>query len=339
MRTRRSVLAGALALAAAPAFAADYRAALETAYGGPIDPLAAHRRALAESKACHARVARLLSGQGLATGSVPERLAALFRDERYLFPDDDAGRDKAVAEMNARVAALRPRLPIAFGDLPVPEAYARRMTPAEAAAGKAGFRIPAHDGAPGAYFVDLHAIRTRPSWTLPSVAFHEVIPGHLLQLSLQAAAGPPPERVKVAGAYFEAWAIYAEELAVALGAYAHDPLGEIGYLHWRLFRLARIVADTGLHALGWSQDRAVAEMRGLQGPDIAFVTVEADVERMAKQPARFAADGLGALALTAWRPKDRALWPTFHRKVLADGPGPSASSRSASAPKAAPPRC
>jgi uncharacterized protein (DUF885 family) len=322
MRTRRSVLAGALAAAAAPAFAADYREALEAAYGGPADPLAAHRRALAAVKAAQARAHLLLNGLGLAQGSVPERLAALFADPRFLFTDDDAGRDRAVAEMNARVAAIRPRLPAAFGDLPIPQAFARRMTPAEAAAGKAGFRVPAHDGEPGTYFVDLHAIRSRPSWTLPSVAFHEVIPGHLLQLPLQAAANPPSERVKASGAYFEAWAIYAEELAVALGAYARDPLGEIGSLHWRLFRLARIVADTGLHALGWSAERAVAEMRATQGPDIAFVTVEADVARMARQPARFAADGLGALSLTAWRPKDRAAWPAFHKTVLADGPWP-----------------
>src|SRR5437763_1737501 len=83
-----------------------------------------------------------------------------------------------------------------------------------------------------------------------------------------------------AGAYFEAWGTYAEQLCCDLGAYAHDPLGEIGYLQWRLFRLARIVADTGVHALGWSRERAVAEMTDLQGQSIAFITIAADVDRI-----------------------------------------------------------
>jgi uncharacterized protein (DUF885 family) len=154
------------------------------------------------------------------------------------------------------------------------------------------------------------------------VAFHEVIPGHLLQMPLQAAASPPAERVKAAGAYFEAWAIYAEDLAADLGAYAGDPLGEIGFLQWRLFRLGRIVVDTGVHVLGWSRDQAISVMTDLQGQSIAFVTIEADVDRMIAQPGRFAADGLGALMLSRVRPHDRRRWPAFHRTVLADGPWP-----------------
>src|SRR5262249_20823557 len=135
------------------------------------------------------------------------------------------------------------------------------------------------------------------SWTLPSVAFHEVVPGHLLQLPLQAAAASPPAQIKNASAFFEAWAIYAEQLAHDLCAYAADPLGEIGYLHWRLFRLGRVIADTGLHALGWTTDRAVNTVSQLQGPAVAFVGIEDDVARMSREPARFAADGLGALEI------------------------------------------
>ena len=201
----------------------------------------------------------LLQGQGLKKGSVGERLAALAKDPRWLYPDDEAGRDRAVADMNAAVAALRPRLALAFGDLPVATAQARRMSATDVAAGKGGYRET------GAYYVDLRNIRARPIWTLPSAAFHEVIPGHLLQMPLQAAAAAPAERVKAAGAYFEAWAIYAEQLAADLGAYGGDPRGELGYLQWRLFRLGRVVVDTGLHALGWSRDQAIAAMTDLQG--------------------------------------------------------------------------
>jgi uncharacterized protein (DUF885 family) len=324
MTSRRTLLAGALAGLATRAAAgeAGYRTVLEAAFGGPVDPVQAHGRAFQEARRAEVRADRLLRGQGLTKGSVAERLAALFRDGRYLYPDDDAGRDRAAAEMNGRIAALRPRLPLAFGDLAIPPAEVRRMSPADAAAGKAGFRVPAHGAEPGDYYVDLKAIGTRPSWTLASVAFHEVTPGHLLQLPLQAAAAPPPERVKSADAFFEAWAIYAEQLAADLGAYAPDPLGEIGWLHWRLFRLGRVVADTGLHALGWSLDRTIAEMQALQGPPVAFVSIEADAARMMREPGRFAAEGLGALQIARLRPPARGAWPTFHRKLLLDGPWP-----------------
>lgn len=289
MTTRRNLLAGTIALAAAPAFAAMPDG---------------HARAFAVARACQRRLEPLLRAQGLARGTVAERLRALAKDERWLYPDDEAGRDRAVAEMNARLAALRPHLPRAFGDLSIPPAEVRRMSASDVAAGKGGYREI------GAYYLDLRNIRGRPSWTLPSVAFHEVTPGHLLQLPLQApGASSPP-------GFFEGWAIYAEQLACDLGAYARDPLGEIGYLQWRLFRLGRVIADTGMAARGWSQDQAIATMRELQGFDIAFVSIAADIARMAKEPGRFAADGLYALDLAARRPRDVRRWPAFHRQVL-----------------------
>ena len=113
-------------------------------------------------------------------------------------------------------------------------------------------------------------------------------------------------------------------MAADLGAYAHDPLGEIGYLQWRLFRVGRIVADTGLSALAWSADQAVAALTDLQGFPAAFVTFEADVARMRQSPGAYAAQGVSALAIARARPGRRAYWPAFHRAMLADGPGSSA---------------
>ena len=316
MNRRRAFLAGGLSALAAPALGADYGEAFSQAFGGRIDPLKAHRQAMAAARAAQSRAGRLLAGQGFKAGSVAERLRALAKDPRWLYPDDDAGRDRAVGDMNARIAAVLPRLGATLGGLPVATARVRRMSRADEAAGKGGYREP------GAYYVDLKTIRERPIWTLPSVAFHEVIPGHLLQMPLQAAAAPSPERVRGAGAYFEAWATYAEQLAADLGAYAEDPRGEIGYLQWRLFRVARIVVDTGVHAMGWSREAAIAAMTDLQGQSIAFITTEADVNRIIATPGKYAAEGLGALALSAWRPRDRARWPAYHRAVLADGPWP-----------------
>jgi len=319
MLNRRTVLiSGAALLTARPAAGAEaYGEALAHAWGGPVDPKVAHRLARREAKRLQARADVLLRGQGLKSGSVAQRLRALADDPRYLYPDDDAGRDRAVAEMNARLAAMRPKLARAFGDLPLPQAEVRRMSREDEARGRGGYREPP------AYYVDLKAIRARPAWSLPGVAFHETIPGHALQTTMQAPA-PPPERARHLGVYSEAWAIYAEQLVADLGAYEGDPRGEIGALQWRLFRLARIVADTGQGALGWSHDEAVAAMTELQGRDIAFTTIEADVARMRRQPGVYAAQGLGALEIARLRPTRIADWPRFHRAILADGPWPCA---------------
>jgi uncharacterized protein (DUF885 family) len=290
MVTRRALIATGFGALAAPALAAG------------LDPKAAHARALAAIRAANARADVLLRGQGLARGTAAERFRTLFADSRFLYPDDDAGRDRAVADMNARLAALKPRLPVAFGELAIPPAEVRRMSAADVAAGKGGYREIGH------YYVDLRTIRERPAWTLPSVAFHEVTPGHLLHLPTNPAAQTTP--------LFEGWATYAEQLARDLGAYAADPLGEIGYLHWRLFRLVRVVVDTGLSSFGWSRDRAVAEMTAVLGHPIAFIGIEADVDRIAKAPGKVAAEGLAALGLAAARPRDRSRWPAFHRNAL-----------------------
>jgi uncharacterized protein (DUF885 family) len=188
------------------------------------------------------------------------------------------------------------------------------MSPADEAKARGGYREPP------AYYVDLANIRKRPTWTLPSVAFHETVPGH----AMHGPAPADPERQKVFSVWSEAWAIYAEQLAVDLGGYAGDPRGELGMLHWRLFRMARIVADTGQGVLGWSHQQAVDAMIDLQGHDIAFTTIDADVERMRKQPGAAAAQGLGALEIERLRPRRRADWPAFHRAILADGPTPCA---------------
>lgn len=242
-----------------------------------------------------ARADKLLKGQGFRRGTVGERLHALAADERWLYEDSDAGRALAVKAMNRRLKAL-----------PLGQVFEAAIPPAEvrlAPTGKAGYREP------GAYYVDLKDIRARPAWSLPSVAFHEALPGHLLQMGVTGAPAGAP--------LFEGWAIYAEQLAADLGAYHHDPLGELGYLQWRLFRLGRVIVDDGLHRQGWSRDRAVAEMTALQGQSIAFITIEADVDRIAANPGRYGAEGLKALEIAARRPRERARWPAFHREVLA----------------------
>jgi uncharacterized protein (DUF885 family) len=302
------VVAGAAALIARRGRAADYAAALADAYGDFVEPIAMHELAKREAARLQARADRLLGRLGLAHGPVAERLQAFAADPSQLYPDSPLGRRQALADMNGWLARTRPLMAPAFAGLPLPEPEVRAPAPQDADRG--GYREPP------AYYVDLRNIRARPRWSLPSVAFHETVPGHAIQAAVQGRPRP--------GSFPEAWAVYAEQLMADLGAYAGEPAAELGYLHWRLFRIGRIVADTGQGELGWSLDQAVTALRELQGIDAAFVTIEADAARMRARPGMYAAQGLGALAIRKARPGRRGRWPAFHRAILADGPWPCA---------------
>jgi uncharacterized protein (DUF885 family) len=296
-----------------------YALALQLQLGAAADPRAAHAKALARCAALQSEADGLLRREGLRSGDVAERLRALLRDERHLFPDSAEGRTQAISYMNERLARVRPLLAGVIDGADAP-AEARALPEAQQANGAAGRRQG------GAYLVDLGGIRTRPNWTLTSVVHHELIPGHALQAPFEREANPPDLQRRYSGGYGEGWAIYAEQLADEVGAFSDDPRGRIGYLQWMLFRMARVVADTGMHAMRWSRAQAIDEMRALQGESIAFVSIEDDVTRMCAQPGALAAQGLAALHIAELREATRANagrnfdLRRFHRAVLRHGP-------------------
>lgn len=310
----------------------SYRARLAVLLGADRDPDVLHAEALAQAEELQSQADLLLRGEGLASGSVGERLRTLARDPRLLYSDDDLGRDRAVSDMNHWLRRGRDRLPRAFLNVPtgLGALQVRRMSRADETSGRAGYRsLPTPDGSnPGGYWVDLRAIRNRPSWSLPSVVHHELLPGHLLQFAYAAPAGFHPLRLKYAAGYVEGWAIYAEQLADEEGAFTSDALARIGYIQWRLFRLARVIADTGLHVRGWDRGGAKAALVDLQGDPTVIAPFDADIERMLQRPAALAAEGAGAMELARLkRDAKRRLGEGFdlrffHHAVLAQGPLP-----------------
>lgn len=313
-------------IAVAPTAAMRYPLQLALNAGWDISPSGAHLRGLAVVKALTARADELLRGQRLQNGGVAERLRSLARDPRYLYPDDDTGKDRAVADMNRWLAAAQGKLRMLFKTIPLDAYFAKvvRMTPVEDASGKAGYRTLPSGEDHGTYHVDLHRIRQRPSWSLPSVVHHETIPGHLIQLPMQADADPHPLRLKAAPGFVEGWAIYAEQLAAESGAYSADPLAEIGYLQWMLFRLGRLLIDTGINHLGWSRDEALAFLRDCQGDPVIFAPFEKDVDRAVAEPGMLAGQvlvWLGMVDLRRNRTRSAQL-QAFHDRLLADGAAP-----------------
>lgn len=297
-----------------------YRLVLQFQLGAPVDPAEAHARALARCRELQSEADSLLRAQGLTQGDVGARLRELARNEAHLYADSLEGKAAALADMEARLARVRTLVSDAVPGAGETDAQVQLLPAAQEANGAAGRRQGA------AYIADLGNIRARPRWTLPSVVHHELIPGHILQAPFEARAAPPPLQLRYAGGYSEGWATYAEQIADEAGAFAGDPLGRIGYLQWMLFRLARAVADTGIHAMRWSRARAVEEMRALQGDSIGFIGIEDDVARFCAQPGVYAAQGLAALHITELRERTRGSVghrfdiARFHTAMLRHGP-------------------
>jgi len=302
-----------------PDGAAYYALLLRRATGDDADPAAAERRIEQERRRLSARAEALFAGLGHRKGSIGARYSALWRDPRWLYSDDDAGRDRAVADMNRVLDAARRRLPAQFAAWPPRslDVSARRMSRADEAAGRSGYRELPAAGRPGAYYVDLKDIARRPSWTLPGVVHHELLPGHMIQLPIEADAGQHTLRLDYTPAFPEGWAIYAEQMAAADSAFAGDPLAELGHIHWMLFRTNRALVDIGIHLHGWSLEQAHARLIEWQGEPGYFAPFAPELDRIAAEPASRAAEALVWLTIADLaRGRDRK---RFHGIVLADG--------------------
>jgi len=162
-----------------------------------------------------------------------------------------------------------PRQP--YGVAPVPEAIAPFYT-----AGRyVGAPLDAHRG--GYYWVNTHALESRPLYALPALTLHEAAPGHHTQIALAAEQDdqPPFRRNDYISAFGEGWALYAEKLGVEMDIY-ETPYQHFGRLTYEMWRACRLVIDTGIHAMGWSREQAQDYLAGNTALSIHEVTTEVD---------------------------------------------------------------
>lgn len=202
-----------------------------------------------------------LRAQGFSGGTVAERLAALAVDDRFVYPNNDEGKAQLLDEMRTIVADVQQRLPAMFNPLPKASLEVRAVPAAiEAGAPRGYYTSGSADGSrPGAFYVNLRDTRDWKRWYAPSFAYHEGVPGHHMQIStaLETPEISMMRRTLWFAAYGEGWALYAEQLADEMGLYERNPMGRIGYLQSMLFRAARLVVDTGLHAHRWTRQQAI----------------------------------------------------------------------------------
>ncbi len=243
---------------------AIYAEALREATTTNYTPAEVHQMGLDQVAQISADLDKILKSQGFTQGSVGQRLAALNKTPSQLYADSDAGRAELISGLNARVKDMYTRLPRDFATLPTQPLEIRRVPPEiQDGAPNGYYRRASLDGSrPAIYFINLKDLGDWPKYSLPTLSYHEGVPGHHLQLSISQTSLDIPKLRKTAflSAYGEGWALYAEQLAEELGAYADDPLGRAGFLQSFLFRAARLVVDTGRHSQRWTREQATDYM-------------------------------------------------------------------------------
>ncbi len=238
-----------------------YALALKNYTTSSMSPAQLHQTGLQLVAELNVGIDKALQAQGMKDGTVGQRLAAMMADPKFLYPNTDAGKDTLLADLNKKVAVVQAKLPQYFGALPKTKVEIRRVPKAIEAGAPGGYYQPGTlDGSrAGAYYINLRDTAEMPSWSLPTLTYHEAIPGHHLQLTLAQEMKDLPliRKIVFFSGYGEGWALYAEQLAVEMGMYDQDPFGHIGQMKDAMFRAVRLVVDSGMHAQGWSREKAV----------------------------------------------------------------------------------
>ncbi|WP_188063904.1 DUF885 domain-containing protein [Sphingobium sp. KCTC 72723] len=262
-----------------------YAAALKSATTTDLSAGAIHAMGVEQVADISAQLNTILQAAGYTKGTIGERLAALNADPSQVYPDTAQGRTDLIAALNAEAKLMQAKLPLAFATIPDTPLEIRAV-PVEIQDGASNgyYNRAALDGTrPAIFFINLKEIGDWPKYTLPALNYHEGVPGHHLQISTAQTAGDVPMLRKTAfmSAYSEGWALYAEQLSDELKGYA-TPLDRAGYLQSFLFRAARLVVDTGIHAKQWSREKATAYM--VEKTGFTPARCQREVERYCTQP-------------------------------------------------------
>ncbi|HYX12194.1 MAG TPA: DUF885 domain-containing protein, partial [Candidatus Acidoferrum sp.] len=267
-----------------------------------------HRIGLDETERIDAEF-RALGGRQLGTTELATILARLRSDPALHFATPGEVFHVAEASLDRANAAI----PGWFGRLPKTPCVVVEMGAHEAKHSTiAYYRQPAADGSrPGSYYINTSAPETRPRYEAETLAFHEAVPGHHLQIAIAQELDGLPAFRRLGGptAYVEGWGLYSERLSAEMGLLSGE-LDRFGVASFDAWRACRLVVDTGLHALGWSRDRAIRFM--VEHTALAENNIANEVDRYLAMPGQALAYKLGQREILRLRDVARAgLGPSF----------------------------
>lgn len=312
-----------------PQGAAFYRYLLHLFTTTRTTPEALHALGQREIARIQRELRALLDRYEIPGKTIAARIQTLQQQARYRYSNDAKGRRRYLRDFREVVETMRAALPKMFDDK-APVGLTIRRVPRfkERSAPAAYYVPPGLDGAkPATLYLNLRDMREISRVGLRTLAIHEAIPGHHLQLSLQFLRKDLPifRRVGPFLAFIEGWGLYTERLAWEHGLQA-TLADDVGRLQAELFRAARLVVDTGLHARRWSRAKAIHTMQRLTGKPRK--EVEAEIDRYIVLPGQACAYTVGFLSLLELRRKVKARLgqrfrlQTFHSMLLRRGAMP-----------------
>jgi len=271
-----------------------------------------HELGLAEVKRLRGEIGAIAKEVGFK-GSTDEFIEHLRTSKEFFFDSSDA----VLAAYRTMPARVDPLLPKLFHRVPRMAYGVRAMTPAEAASSNAAnYQIGSLAlGTSGYFTINALGYANEAKWRLETLFLHEAVPGHHFQGARAAEIeGLHPWRSQASFnvAYSEGWALYAEWLGHDLGFFK-DPYQRYGNVQAQLFRAARLVTDTGIHAFNWPRDKAIAYMGGQGGVDQGFAVSE--VDRYFSNPSQALGYLLGYIKVRELRTRaEKALGSRFNVK-------------------------
>jgi uncharacterized protein (DUF885 family) len=308
-----------LAASSLPGGPGYYAFLARNATGSELTPAELHALGLREVARIRAAMLETIRRTGFR-GSLPQFLAFARSDKRLFAHDADA----LLARYRRVIERATARLPALFATIPEETVGVKRLGLAGGAAQVAAYYEAGTRERSAALVVNTERLDSQPLWEVETLALHETVPGHHLQVARARSLRELPafRRKGWDDAYGEGWATYAESLGPELGFF-RDPFSRFGYLNDDMFRAARLVVDTGIHALGWSRQQALDYLNANTAN--AQQDNEVEVDRYIAQPAQALSYKAGQLRFTALREKAQAaLGPRFdlrrfHDALLGNG--------------------
>ena len=288
-----------------------------------------HETGLSEVARIGAEMDAILTATGFTSGTRAERMQTMAKSSSQVYADSDEGRAQILKDYQSIIDEITKGLDTYFITKPKAPVEVKRVPVfTEKTAPGAYYNPPPLDGSrPGVFYANLRDLSEQPKFSMRTLAYHEAVPGHHMQISIaQELKGLPLFRTVLPfTAYGEGWALYAEQLAWEAG-YQKEPLDNLGRLRDEMFRAVRLVVDTGIHAKKWTREQAIEYMMANTGMPEAEVVTE--IERYFVMPGQALAYKVGMLKILELRERAKKALGTkfdlreFHEQVLMNGSMP-----------------
>jgi len=262
-------------------------------------------------------------------GTLSEFFQHIRTADQFFHENTDEGREAYLTRARNYLVNMEEKLPEFFGILPKTALEVRRVEAyREQPGGAAHYLRGTPDGSrPGIFYAHLVDMRAVPAYGLETLAYHEGLPGHHLQraIQLENTSLPRFRTYHSYTAYSEGWALYAEALSKEMGLF-EDPYDDFGRLSGEIWRAVRLVVDTGIHAMNWSEAQAITY--ALDNSPRPPKAVEAEIRRYFNNPAQATAYKIGMLKIIALRNRAQKQlngafdYREFHDLILSSGPLP-----------------